>query len=182
MYCDYVAHRTPKQTEASRLNGAKSRGRDSWKPTPLTFNVPVNNDIRSQHLADSVVYPGESNDLFIEFVNKLMLRFQPANEGEAGIIEDLAKFRWREMRATSLMHSLAQAEMLHYPGPAPNRVLAMLRNKSPDLALLREEERMWRNEFQKSMRALMQAKRLNFRPNSDAILELTTAHSIWTEK
>lgn len=90
--------RSLKQIEASRINGAKSRG-------PVTaigrFNSAHPN-WRQSLLAKSVVTNTESRARFQELHNSLLEELQPSTAVEALLIQKMAVSQWRQMRLWGL--------------------------------------------------------------------------------
>ena len=171
--------RTIKQIEASRRNGAKSRGQNAWKNPRPVVTLPVENDQCHQHLAATVVHSGESNELFLEMVNKLTLELQPTNEAEVKMIEDLARCRWDHMRTVTLLHETIETEMARHPGPAPNRALAAARNRTPDILKLREDEKYYRHEFESTLRTFILVKRAHLQCNPDTVIDRSPTNSFF---
>jgi hypothetical protein len=86
--------RTPKQTQASRANGAKSKG-------PVTPQGKLNssrNATRHGLLAETIVLEAEDKAPFLELLNELMEEHQPQTRTETMLVETLAAARWRQDR------------------------------------------------------------------------------------
>jgi len=86
--------RTERQTQASRANGAKSRG----PITPEGKEASSRNAITHGMLADTIVLKGESQARFLEFLRSLHEELQPQTGIEASLVENMAVARWRQMR------------------------------------------------------------------------------------
>ena len=86
--------RTPKQTEASRANGAKSKG-------PVTPQGKINssrNSTRHGMFADTIVLEAEEKSQFLELLNELFEEHQPRTRTESMLVETIAAARWRQER------------------------------------------------------------------------------------
>jgi hypothetical protein len=86
--------RTESQIEASRANGAKSRG-------PVTAEGKHNssrNAIKHGLLAETVVLKGELEERFIEVLADLEQELQPETPIECTLVEKMAVARWRQRR------------------------------------------------------------------------------------
>jgi hypothetical protein len=82
------------QNEASRRNGAQSRG-----PRSATGRA---NSSRNRYthglLSKTIVIEGEEPSRFAALLNSLRADLQPVNALEESLIEDLATYRWRQRR------------------------------------------------------------------------------------
>jgi hypothetical protein len=86
--------RSQKQIEASRINGAKSRG-------PVTLEGKqraASNGWRQGILARTVVRDGESRDRFNQLFTSLIHELQPATAIENLLVQKMAVAQWRQMR------------------------------------------------------------------------------------
>ena len=86
--------RTPKQTEASRANGAKSKG-------PVTPQGKINssrNSTRHGMFADTIVLEAEEKSQFLELLDDLFEEHQPRTRTETMLVETIAAARWRQER------------------------------------------------------------------------------------
>jgi hypothetical protein len=86
--------RTPKQTQASRTNGAKSKG----PVTPKGKRNSSRNSIRHGLLAETVVLEDEHNGRFLALLNDLLDEHQPATPTQTLLVETLAAAVWRQKR------------------------------------------------------------------------------------
>jgi len=90
--------RTSKQIQASRTNGARSKG-------PVTPQGKLNssrNSIRHGLLADTVVCQGEDAGRFLELVAELVEEHQPNTRTEHLLVETVASATWRRDRIVGL--------------------------------------------------------------------------------
>jgi hypothetical protein len=90
--------RTQKQIEASRINGAKSRG----PVTPQGKRNSAGNGWRQGILARSIVLDSESRDRFNDLHRSLIAELQPATPIENMLVQKMAVAQWRQMRLWGL--------------------------------------------------------------------------------
>jgi hypothetical protein len=98
---------TERQQNASRANGAKSRG-------PVTPNGKLassRNAITHGMLSDTVVLKAESTDRFRGLLNALFEEFNPRTPFEESLIENMAVSRWRQMRIWGMEKAAMEHEM-----------------------------------------------------------------------
>jgi hypothetical protein len=79
---------------ASRANGARSRG----PVTPEGKARSAGNAVRHGILAKCIVLRSESRDAFQELMDGFISRFQPADEIEMNLVEEMAAAVWRTRR------------------------------------------------------------------------------------
>jgi hypothetical protein len=163
-----VEFMTPKQIQASRTNGARSRG-------PITENGKQNsarNSTRHGLLAHTVVLEEEATDRFLDLLVAYMDEHQPATASQVSLVETMAVSRWRQLRIWGAQKTAMDRDMaLQDPnvGPAPVRVLAALRgtpeSPCPPEVLLRYEIAFDR-QFSRALTRLLalQAGRANQPP------------------
>jgi len=87
---------------ASRANGALSRG----PSTPQGKEASSANAIRHGLLARCVVIKGESREAFQATLARYIERFQPADEVEMALVEEMAAAFWRLRRSWAIETSL----------------------------------------------------------------------------
>jgi hypothetical protein len=86
--------RTERQIDASRANGAKSRG----PKTPEGKLASSRNSLRHGVLSKTIVLEDESSETFVELLAALQEEHQPETATEEALIENMAVARWRQMR------------------------------------------------------------------------------------
>jgi hypothetical protein len=86
--------RTPAQIEASRRNGAKSRG----PKTAAGKRHSARNATSHGLLSKTVVLEGESATGFSNLLASLIAEHQPCTVTELGLVEVMAVNRWRQLR------------------------------------------------------------------------------------
>ena len=85
---------TPKQTAASRANGAKSKG-------PATLQgklVSSRNSTRHGLFAENIVLEAEDTGRFLELVESLFEEHNPSTPTQVLPVENIAAARWRQWR------------------------------------------------------------------------------------
>ncbi len=86
--------RTERQIEASRANGARSRG----PVTPEGKRNSSSNAIKHGLLASTIVLKGEIEERFLEVLDDLIEEMQPETAVECSLVEMMAAARWRQLR------------------------------------------------------------------------------------
>src|ERR1035438_1359972 len=113
---------SPKQIQASKLNGARSKG-------PITEQGKRNsarNSIRHGLLARTVVLEEESPERFLELLSGLMDEHLPSGASQVALVETMAVARWRQLRVWGAQKTGMDRDMaLQDPavGPATVRIL-----------------------------------------------------------
>ena len=133
---------TPKQIQAARTNGARSKG-------PVTDAGKKNsarNSIRHGLLAETVVLEEESTERFLDLLTEFMDEHQPSTATQVTLVETMAVARWRQLRVWGAQKTAIDRDMaLQDPavGPATVRILTALRGSPeclcPPEVLLRYE-------------------------------------------
>jgi hypothetical protein len=148
--------RSQKQIEASRRNGARSRG-------PLTLQGKYNSAhhaTRHGLLANTVVLEGESEDRFQALLAAFTAEFQPTTETELTLVETMTVARWHQLRIwgaqkTSLDRDIALTDPA--VGPPQVRVLFALRGSSESACppeLLLRYDLAFGHQFTRALRTL----------------------------
>lgn len=154
--------RTPKQTEASRANGARSKG-------PVTAQGKRNssrNSIRHGLLAETIVLEAEKEGEFLEFLEELFEEHQPQTPTEAMLVDTIAAASWRQSRIWGMQkvafdHDVASPNA--ETGSDPLRAVMALRNSPENI---RTHELMLRYEIafdRQISRALLRLQQLQER-------------------
>src|SRR5436309_2730202 len=97
---------------ASRANGARSRG----PVTPEGKARSSRNAMRHGLLAKITLLGDESAASFDALIDILAAEFEPVNELEFGMIEEMANSYWRIRRAWNIETELFESSMQHQPG------------------------------------------------------------------
>ena len=167
--------RSLKQIEASRANGAKSRG----PVTEKTELAAERNAIRNQLLAGTVVLTGESTERFLEIIQSLIQQWKPANETEGAQIATMAIAHWRMLRIVGLQKSAVELGMFNQEGPAPNRALETLKDQDHSLAALQRNEMVYDRQYSRALRLLLDLKGQRHRPGRTPVTDLSAAGATW---
>ena len=159
---------TQKQIDASRANGARSRG-------PITAQGKRNSSRNSRRhglLSSTLVLEEESTERFEKLVNSLMDEHQPRTFTELMLVETMAAARWRLYRIWGIQKSSLDRDMaLQDPAVGPPAVRAALAfRSSPDtsssLELLLRYEIAFDRQFTRALSRLktLQSQRASGEP------------------
>jgi NADH-quinone oxidoreductase subunit C len=99
--------RTPKQIEAARRNGAKSRG----PVTPEGKARSSQNARQHGFTSETLVLSNEDEERFHKLLDSYTGRFHPIDEVEADLVLELVANRWRMRRIWSLETAVLDYEM-----------------------------------------------------------------------
>ena len=83
---------------SSRANGAKSRG----PVTPEGKRISARNAVRHGLLAETVLLSNESRESFAALLAAYTEKFQPRDEVEADLVEEMVVAKWRQRRLWSM--------------------------------------------------------------------------------
>ncbi len=100
-----------KQIQASRANGARSRG----PVTPQGKQTSSRNNTRHGLLSGTVVLEGESEKRFIELLEAFMADHQPRSATELALVETMVVARWRLLRTWGLQKTALERRMALRP-------------------------------------------------------------------
>jgi hypothetical protein len=113
---------TPKQIEASRANGRRSKG----PVTPEGKQNSSRNNTRHGLLAQTIVLEGESEERFSALLDQFMQTHQPQSATEAALVEQLAVAQWRLMRVWGAQKLALDRDIaIQDPDTGPTSVRAM---------------------------------------------------------
>ena len=107
--------RSDAQIEASRINGALSRG-------PVTEEGKASssrNATRHGLLSNTILIAGESRADFDRLLASLTLEFEPQSESELLMIEEMAVTKWRQIRTWNMVAGAHNHEMECQPEKSP---------------------------------------------------------------
>ena len=99
--------RSKRQSEASRINGAKSRG----PKTPQGRATSSLNATKHGITAKTLTVANESQELLLEMMNSYFDYFAPTNQVEIDIVRDIVAARWRLHRIWRYQTALLDVEM-----------------------------------------------------------------------
>src|SRR5215470_10826372 len=127
---------TDKQKQASRANGALSKG-------PITRQGKANssrNATRHGLLSRTVVLEEEDEDRFLGLLESLTAEFEPRSATEIYLVETMAVARWRQLRTWGLQKTALDRDIaIQDPETGPASVRAALALKTSTDPLLRYE-------------------------------------------
>jgi hypothetical protein len=151
--------RTEKQIEASRANGRRSFG----PVTPEGKARSSQNAYRHGLLARAICFRGEPTENFQEYLDQHIDRFQPADDVEMNLVEEMVAAAWRERRSAGLQTQLFNQEFddLENSGDDLRHTLKTF-NKlatSPAIALLQRYETRYHLTYHRSMATLMKLQK-----------------------
>ena len=87
--------RTPAQIEASRRNGARSHG----PKTPEGKAISSMNALRHGMTAKALLLTNEDPEAYIQLANAYYEKFQPADDVERDLVDEMVIAKWRQRRA-----------------------------------------------------------------------------------
>ena len=100
------------KSEQARINGANSRGPKTAGGKARSSQNAITHGI----FAKNVVLAGESKQDFDLFVQRYVARFQPADEPELNLVEQMVHCTWRKHRLLLIGKALFET-MLHEADP-----------------------------------------------------------------
>ena len=146
--------RSEKQIAASRANGALSRG----PKTPEGKAVSSRNAIRHGLLANIIVLEEEPSDAFQELCEAYDCRFEPRDEVEAAMVQEMVANYWRMRRAWAIENRYFDTAMAVQDGPCTTDRLMTAFSSLADsnrLDLLHRYETRLHMMFQRAFRNLL---------------------------
>jgi len=105
--------RSQAQIDASRINGAKSRG-------PVTSQGKAQcsrNATRHGLLANTILIKGESVDQFENLLLARIREFAPQTDSEMDLVEKMVVCKWREMRVWAMQAAALSEAIASQPEP-----------------------------------------------------------------
>jgi hypothetical protein len=171
---------SPRRIAASRANGAKSRG-------PVTLEGKESsrrNALKHGFASAAVVLTSEDWDSYLETRECYIRRFQPADEIELDLVEQMVAARWRQQRIWSIESSALDDELdaqrvevdKNYEEVTPDvrtwLAFKKLAGESTALALMNRYESRYSRQYHRALKALMELQAN--RPPASAPSDLTT--------
>jgi hypothetical protein len=161
--------RTESQIEASRINGAKSRG-------PVTEEgkaASSRNATRHGLLSQTIVIEGESSERFLEHMADFIDQFNPQDSVELGLVEQMAACRWRQLSAWGLetagisdaIRELTEKspELLEKePAVRAFRAIGEMNTQGNQLNTLMRYDARFDRQFYRAYNKLMEKKKVDF--------------------
>ena len=105
-----VTNNSEARREASRRNGAKSRG----AVTPEGKAHAATANLRHGLYSRSPLLAGENPETFNAFLLRMQHHYQPVNEAELSCVEEIAECRWEKFRLHSMYEALMRDEVLSH--------------------------------------------------------------------
>ena len=154
--------RTPSQIDASRKNGAKSRG----PLTPGNKAISSANSLKHGLLAEAIVIDGEAVDQLAALSARFHAEFHPRTESETHHVETMIMCRWRlhriwEFESAGLNHEINRLGAAVDSQNNRTRAALAFRNlsdQSRSLDLLSRYETRFDRAFIRAHQALMELK------------------------
>jgi hypothetical protein len=109
-----------KRLAANRANGALSRG----PKTPEGKARSAQNACKHGLLSSIAAIRAEKKEAFDDCLNSYCARFQPADDVELGLVEEMVAASWHLRRSLAIETSMLDTEMAHCPGTDPLENLA----------------------------------------------------------
>ena len=100
--------RTDKQNEASRRNGAKSKGPVTEEGKAKSSLNGITHGLSGSH---RFLYSNERDDLYQELLNHYMTVFAPANGVEADLVHQIVTASWRMKRIDNIEVAVVDVQM-----------------------------------------------------------------------
>ncbi len=114
--------RSPAQIEASRANGALSRG----PTTDAGKAISSRNNTRHGLLCNTVLITGESGEMFDHLMASLIREFEPQTESELLTVEEMVVTKWRQFRSWSMIAGAHTHAIEEQPAKSPETAAAAL--------------------------------------------------------
>src|SRR6202161_1795974 len=143
-----------RRVQSSKANGALSKG----PSTPAAKKRSSLNALRHGLCAKCIVLDHESREDFLILLQHHVDRFQPANEVEFGMIEEMCAAYWRQRRAWSIETASLDTQIALQPAVNnPERMAASfdILAASPSLPLLHRYETRLHLMYQRALRTLI---------------------------
>jgi hypothetical protein len=157
-----------RRTLASRANGARSRG----PKTPQGKERSAQNARRHGLLARCIVLQSESSDAFQAIMTQYIQRFQPADDVEMALVEEMAAAFWRQRRCWAIETRLFDNAIETDLSPdSIGRIAGAFSTlaATPALGLMHRYETRLHNMYQRALRSLLllREERAPNEPNPD---------------
>src|ERR1700678_1830128 len=143
-----------RRVQSSKANGALSKG----PSTPAGKARSSLNALRHGLCAKCIVLDHESRENFLILLQQHIDLFQPANEVEVGMIEEMCAAYWRQPRPSSIETALLEKQIAHQPDGSNAERMASAFDRlaaAPTLPLLHRYETRQHLMYQRAMRTLI---------------------------
>jgi hypothetical protein len=142
-----------RRVQSSKANGALSKG----PVTPAGKQRSSLNALRHGLCAKCIVLDHESRENFLILLQQHIDLFQPANEVEVGMIEEMCAAYWRQRRAWSIETALLEKQIALQPDGSNAERMASAFDRlaaAPTLPLLHRYETRQHLMYQRALRTL----------------------------
>jgi hypothetical protein len=151
--------RIKKQIEASRLNGAKSRG----PVTPEGKAASSQNAVKHGILAENILTKGENESEFLDLCTQLHDEFQPATPFEESLVHTMAVASWRRERIWNVERVSLDLEMAKETQHVRHDELtaiafSKLANESRTLDLIHRYETRYERQYLRAHKRLLEVQ------------------------
>jgi hypothetical protein len=162
-----------RRINSSRANGAKSKG-------PITSegkNISSMNALRHGLAAESVVLTTESRPRFEALLASYMETFQPRNQVEVDLVEEMVVAKWRQRRSWSLETAAVDLQIdrrkkntdeeLEQTDNSTQSAIGFidLEDKSKAVSLFARYETRMRRTYQRALSDLDRVSKIEILPN-----------------
>ena len=159
-----------RRVQSSKANGALSKG----PSTPAGKQRSSLNALRHGLCAKCIVLDHESRENFLTLLQQHVDRFQPANEVEFGMIEEMCASYWRQRRAWAIETALLDKQIALQPeGSNAGRMAAAFDHlaAAPTLPLLHRYETRLHTMYQRALRTFILLRTAKIPNDPDPISE-----------
>ena len=145
---------------ANRANGAKSQG----PKTPEGLQKPSMNALRYGLYAKRVVLSNESEENYKGLCQTFVDKFQPTDEVEHGLLEEMVAAQWRRQRVwmieTATLDFAMDAKEAEYAKifkhiDQPTRLALAYKDAMPQLASIQRCEASYRRQYDRALKNLL---------------------------
>jgi hypothetical protein len=146
-----------RRIDASRANGRRSRG----PVTPEGKARSAANSLRHGLLAKICLLESESREMFDHLVDSFAARFQPADEVEWGLVEEMVSATWRLRRCWAVETRVLDQEIAaQFEGDQLDRIAAGLAKAAAGqtLPLMHRYETRLHRMYQRALHGLLRLR------------------------
>jgi hypothetical protein len=163
--------RTPLQIQASRANGARSRG-----PVTAAGKLAASRNAEKHGLlSGQILLKTENPEAFLEIITNLCNEFQPATPFEESLVDVMAVARFRQQRIWNIEHDTIDAQLLREhdknraamlrPALLTSMAFGTLANETRTLDLLNRYESRFDRQYLRAHRRLLEVQELRLKSN-----------------
>jgi hypothetical protein len=167
---------TQAQIDAARRNGAKSNG----PKTPQGKAISSRNSLRHGMTAKAILLTNENPEAYTKLAEAYYEKFQPADDVECDLVDEMVISKWRQHRDWSNEAALFDLEMDHQTKKIDAqyqkidhacryaRAFRAMADESKSIQLLTRYETAHRRSYYKALATLLQI-RAELKPNPDLV-------------